>query len=60
MDVRVTTCNESANDIISVQGVAMQRPSRIHIRIGTEGDDIVDVQVGGKSALVGEGTVRTA
>ena len=49
-----------ANAIVSVQGVAMQRPSRIHIRIGTEGDDIVDVQVGGKSALVGQGTVRTA
>lgn len=48
-----------ANAIVSVQGVAMQRPSRIHVRIGTEGDEIVDVQVGGKSALVGEGTVRT-
>lgn len=47
----------NADAITSVQGVAMQRPSRIHIRIGTAGDEIVDVRVGGKSALVGEGTV---
>ena len=49
-----------AHSIVSVQGVAMQRPSRIYIRIGTEAGEIVDVQVGGRSALVGEGTVRTA
>ncbi len=49
-DADATTC---------VQGVAMQRPSRIHIRIGTRGDEITTVHVGGTSALVGEGTIRT-
>ncbi|NUR34898.1 MAG: PhzF family phenazine biosynthesis protein [Gemmatimonadaceae bacterium] len=43
---------------ISWQGVAMQRPSRIHISIGREGGRIASVRVGGRSVLVGEGTLR--
>ncbi|MEW6320662.1 MAG: PhzF family phenazine biosynthesis protein [Acidobacteriota bacterium] len=45
--------------IVSLQGVAMKRPSRIHIAI-TQGDDgaITRVQVGGHAVLVGEGVLR--
>lgn len=49
-----------ARHIVSRQGVAMGRPSRVHIRIDTEGDAITGVRVGGASVLVGEGTVRVS
>jgi trans-2,3-dihydro-3-hydroxyanthranilate isomerase len=49
---------DASDDIISRQGVKMGRPSRVHIRIRTEGEAITEVFVGGSSALVGEGTVR--
>ena len=43
--------------IISLQGAKMLRPSRIHVSIGAEGDAITRVRVGGRSVLVGTGTL---
>jgi len=42
-------------DAVSLQGVQMKRPSRIHISIDAAGDEITRVRVGGRSVLVGEG-----
>jgi trans-2,3-dihydro-3-hydroxyanthranilate isomerase len=51
---------ERARQIISWQGVAMGRPSRIHIAITQDAAGAVSrVQVGGESVVVGEGRVRT-
>lgn len=45
-------------DMVSLQGVAMGRPSRIHMRITEDADgQITRVQVGGKAVRVGEGTL---
>jgi trans-2,3-dihydro-3-hydroxyanthranilate isomerase len=44
-----------AASILSLQGVKMGRPSRVHIAIGLENGDITRVQVGGEAVLVGEG-----
>ena len=41
--------------IVSLQGVKMKRPSRIHIAIDAAGEDITRVRVGGRSVLVGDG-----
>jgi trans-2,3-dihydro-3-hydroxyanthranilate isomerase len=41
--------------MISLQGVAMKRPSRIHISIDSEAGRITRVRVGGQSVLVGRG-----
>lgn len=49
---------EGASRLVSLQGVQMGRPSRIHISIGTRDGRIDSVRVGGTSILVGEGTVR--
>jgi PhzF family phenazine biosynthesis protein len=49
---------ESPHHIVSRQGVKMRRPSRVHVRVATEGDAITEVSVGGSSAIVGEGTVQ--
>ena len=46
---------ERAGSILSLQGVKMGRPSRVHIAIGVEGGEITRVQVGGEAVLVGEG-----
>jgi trans-2,3-dihydro-3-hydroxyanthranilate isomerase len=46
---------ERAHQFISLQGVKMGRPSRIHISIDTDGDDITRVRVGGRAVTVGEG-----
>jgi trans-2,3-dihydro-3-hydroxyanthranilate isomerase len=43
---------------VSLQGAAMKRPSRIHISIGMEGDRITSVRIGGRSILVGQGTLQ--
>jgi trans-2,3-dihydro-3-hydroxyanthranilate isomerase len=43
---------------ISLQGVRMRRPSRIHVSIEGEGERITRVRVGGRSVLVGEGTLQ--
>lgn len=48
-----------ADAIVSAQGVAMGRPSRIHIRLAVRGSDITRVQVGGESVLVGDGRLRS-
>ena len=44
--------------IVSLQGVQMGRPSRIHIAIEGTAADITRVRVGGEAVYVGEGTVR--
>jgi trans-2,3-dihydro-3-hydroxyanthranilate isomerase len=46
---------DAAATILSLQGVAMGRPSRIHIAIDGEPDRITRVRVGGQSVLVGRG-----
>ena len=43
---------------VSLQGAAMRRPSRIHISIDRNGAAITRVRVGGRSVLVGSGTLR--
>jgi trans-2,3-dihydro-3-hydroxyanthranilate isomerase len=49
----------AANAIVSWQGVAMGRPSRLHIKIASGADGaITRVQVGGQSVLVAEGTLQ--
>jgi trans-2,3-dihydro-3-hydroxyanthranilate isomerase len=47
-----------AASMVSLQGAAMKRPSRIHISIESKDDTISRVRVGGKSVLVAEGTLR--
>jgi trans-2,3-dihydro-3-hydroxyanthranilate isomerase len=49
---------ERAASFVSLQGVAMQRPSRIHISIDTDGRRITRVRVGGRSVLVGRGELE--
>jgi trans-2,3-dihydro-3-hydroxyanthranilate isomerase len=44
-----------ARAMVSLQGVAMRRPSRIHISIDSEDEMITRVRVGGQSVLVGRG-----
>ena len=44
-----------ARSMVSLQGVAMKRPSRIHISIESTDGRITRVRVGGKSVLVGRG-----
>jgi trans-2,3-dihydro-3-hydroxyanthranilate isomerase len=46
---------ERLTHIVSLQGVKMKRPSRIHISIDATGEDITRVRVGGRSVLVGDG-----
>jgi trans-2,3-dihydro-3-hydroxyanthranilate isomerase len=53
---RVVTA-EQARSLISLQGVAMGRPSRIHVSIESRGDAITRVRVGGRSVMVGRGEV---
>ena len=53
---RVVTPGQ-AELMTSLQGVAMGRPSGVHISIGVEDEEIVDVRVGGRAVLAGEGTL---
>jgi trans-2,3-dihydro-3-hydroxyanthranilate isomerase len=46
-----------AGHIVSHQGVRMQRPSRVHIRIAGTPETITGVTVGGASVLVGDGRI---
>ena len=46
---------DTARSMVSLQGVAMGRPSRIHMSIDGDGDRITRVRVGGQSVLVGRG-----
>lgn len=49
---------DQMRDMVSLQGVKMRRPSRLHIRItGNASGAITRVQVGGKAVRVGEGTI---
>jgi len=50
---------EQRQDMVSLQGVAMGRPSRIHMRITQDASGVITrVQVGGKAVRVGEGTLE--
>jgi trans-2,3-dihydro-3-hydroxyanthranilate isomerase len=49
---------EDGKGLVSLQGRKMGRPSWIHIEIGTAAGAINRVRVGGRSVLVGEGTLR--
>jgi len=46
-----------AQQIVSLQGAAMKRPSRIHIAIDSEAGRITRVRVGGESVMVGQGEI---
>jgi trans-2,3-dihydro-3-hydroxyanthranilate isomerase len=48
---------EHARALISLQGAAMKRPSRIYISIDSRNDTITRVRIGGKAVLVAEGRV---
>ena len=48
----------AAANTVSLQGVAMRRPSRIYISIDTRGDAITRVRVGGQSVLIGRGELE--
>lgn len=49
---------DQRHDMVSLQGVKMGRPSRIHIRITENANGIITrVQVGGKAVRVGDGTI---
>ena len=49
---------QAAHQMVSLQGVAMGRPSRVHISIASEGGSITSVRVGGAAVHVAEGTLR--
>ena len=51
--------SEGTAQMVSLQGVTMGRPSRVHISISSspESGEITAVQVGGTSVLVAEGTL---
>lgn len=49
---------EQAGRIVSVQGVAMGRPSRVDIGIDLEGPAITRVRVGGTAVVAGDGQLR--
>jgi trans-2,3-dihydro-3-hydroxyanthranilate isomerase len=46
-----------ARRMVSLQGVAMGRPSRIHISIDSDAGRITRVRVGGEAVLVGRGEI---
>lgn len=46
---------DAARNIVSLQGVQMKRPSRIHISIDSKDGAITRVRVGGQSVMVGRG-----
>jgi len=49
---------DQMRDMVNLQGVAMGRPSRLHMRITQDNSgQITRVQVGGKSVRVGEGSI---
>jgi trans-2,3-dihydro-3-hydroxyanthranilate isomerase len=49
---------ERAGRIISLQGVKIRRPSRIHIAIDLAGTTITRVRVGGEAVVVGSGQLE--
>ena len=46
---------DAARKIVSLQGVAMRRPSRIHVEVIEQDEAFARVRVGGKAVLVGRG-----
>jgi trans-2,3-dihydro-3-hydroxyanthranilate isomerase len=46
-----------ARQMISLQGVAMKRPSRIHISIDSDAGRVTRVRVGGQAVVVGRGEI---
>jgi len=48
---------DRAGAMLSLQGVKMGRPSRIHISIGIDAGEITSVRVGGEAVLAGEGVL---
>ena len=48
-------CGDAARHIVNMQGVAMGRPSRIHIEITERGGEIQLVRVGGEAVLIARG-----
>ncbi len=46
---------DASRKMVSLQGVAMGRPSRIHIAIDSRGHEIASVKVGGTAVLVARG-----
>jgi trans-2,3-dihydro-3-hydroxyanthranilate isomerase len=48
---------EAARQMVNLQGVAMGRPSRIHVSIEERGGEIVNVKVGGTAVLIGRGEI---
>ena len=48
---------DEMRDMVNLQGVAMGRPSRLHMRVTEDNGAITRVQVGGKSIRVGDGTI---
>jgi trans-2,3-dihydro-3-hydroxyanthranilate isomerase len=44
--------------LVSLQGVRMGRPSRLHIALTSGAGVLKEVQVGGEAVVVGEGTLR--
>ena len=40
-----------------LQGVLARRPSRLHVKVTMAGAEVTDIQVGGASIVVGEGTM---
>lgn len=48
----------AAQALVNLQGVAMGRPSLIHISIDGQPDDITTVRVGGRAVLVGRGELN--
>jgi trans-2,3-dihydro-3-hydroxyanthranilate isomerase len=49
---------DAARQMISLQGAAMKRPSRLHVSIDSEGGRVTRVRVGGESVLVGRGELE--
>lgn len=48
---------DGARQMLSLQGVAMGRASRIHIAIDSDAGEITRVRVGGQAVLVGKGEI---
>jgi trans-2,3-dihydro-3-hydroxyanthranilate isomerase len=43
---------------VNLQGVAMGRPSTLHVRLGWNGDALDKIEIGGNAVFVGEGKLR--
>jgi trans-2,3-dihydro-3-hydroxyanthranilate isomerase len=48
---------DRAGQIVFQQGVLAGRPSRLHVRVAMSGGEVTGVKVGGRSVVVGDGTM---